>query len=201
MLSRDSVTAVAAKAKRITKESRLASARALLDRQFVGVEFSAEDAASMNEILGTAFDGFCKRDNPRSSKDTRHLYACFAGLWKDVSWRKFIVRPSQVSLVKAALREAVYSDTRDAFYALVPKECAVCKGLDDLTVDHVGVPFISIANDWIALRGPPALKDGPHGLGRMIADLDTEADWIAFHASRATYQILCRPCNSRKGAR
>ena len=33
----------------------------------------------------------------------------------------------------------------------------------------------------------------------LLADPDQEARWIAFHASRAIYQVLCRSCNSAKG--
>jgi len=193
--------------KQITKTSLFAKARELIDRQAVDVEFSKEDTALMNEILGTAFDSFCKKKNPLWPSDPRHVHACFSELWRDFSWRKVIEQPSAEALVKKALRESVAHDMRDALYAIEPRECAVrgripeCKVDDDLTLDHLDEPFSTIATEWMALRGTPDLKDPPHGQGRMIADADVEADWIAFHASRATYQILCRSCNAIKGAR
>jgi hypothetical protein len=184
-----------------TKKWRIEQARKLIDSQRVNVEFSQKATDEMNELLGTAFDSFCKRRNPVYPGDTRHIYACFSGMWKDVSWKNLIIKPSPMALAKRALRESVAPDLRDAFYAIEPHECAVCSSLDDLTVDHLDEPFNSIATSWIALRGTPDLKEPPHGQGLMFADADLEADWIAFHASRATYQIACRSCNSQKGAR
>lgn len=187
--------------KRVTKTSLLAKARELIDRQEVDVVFCAEDTAAMNEIMGTAFDSFCKKNNPLWPNDTRHVHACFSGLWKDISWKGLIEKPSAASLVKKVLRESVARDMRDALYAIEPRECAACAADDDLTVDHLDEPFNTIATDWMTIRGTPELKEPAHGQGQMIADIDVEADWIAFHASRATYQILCRSCNATKGAR
>lgn len=99
------------------------------------------------------------------------------------------------------MRDAIQADLDDAFDAIEPKECAICLATEDLTCDHTDLAFVDIANEWIATRGTVVIKDGPHGVGSVIADIDLEADWIAFHASRATYQIACRSCNSQKGAR
>lgn len=57
-----------------------------------------------------------------------------------------------------------------------------------------------IAMAFIELNPGFALRK-VKGCGDLIADIDLEAHWIAFHAARATYQLLCRSCNSRKGAR
>jgi hypothetical protein len=38
------------------------------------------------------------------------------------------------------------------------------------------------------------------GIGDVMADADVEAEWVEFHGKRAAYQLLCRQCNSSKGA-
>jgi hypothetical protein len=184
-----------------TKKWRIERVRDLLDSQQVNVEFSQWATDEMNELLGTAFDSFCKRPNLVWPNDTRHLHACFSDTWKDVSWKNLINDPPAVSYVRKAMRDAIRADLDDAFDAIDPKKCAICSTTKDLTCDHTDPAFVHIANAWISLRGSVELKDGPHGVGKVIADVELEADWISFHASRATYRIACRSCNAQKGAR
>lgn len=46
-----------------------------------------------------------------------------------------------------------------------------------------------------------AIIDGPPGAGKMFKCMDTEANWIGFHAARVVWQLMCRSHNASKGKR
>jgi hypothetical protein len=97
------------------------------------------------------------------------------------------------------LRDAVADDLRTYRSDNAAAGCRQCAGADDLTTDHVDPTFFDIAEDFIATELNLPLASGATGRGAILADPDQEARWIAFHASRAVYQVLCRSCNSAKG--
>ena len=74
-----------------------------------------------------------------------------------------------------------------------------CSG--PLHVDHAGMPFDDIAKAFVDEHGMPELIDGPPGAGKILKDINMEANWIGFHAARVVYQLLCARHNCSKGKR
>jgi hypothetical protein len=200
-------------AKRPTKKSLIESARAIIDRNVLGVPFSADDLIEFSRVTGTEVRFAVRRVNPTWPTDPRHIHAVVhdwesAGEW---SWVKAINidrdrDPEQAAAMRRrfneqkALREAIREQLQEFRECCEPQQCETCSSTDNLCADHFDPPFIEIANEFLTRFAPIALRPFP-GTCDRIADPDVEAAWIAFHARRATYQLLCRSCNSRKGAR
>jgi len=175
----------------------------LIDVQPLGVEFSKGAIDEFNKLLGgPTYDSFRKCVDPMHPANKRHIEALRHGeTWKDISWKNRIEDPSAMTRLSKVLRSAVWRDLKDAFDAIEPKVCNWCGSEDGLVPDHDDPSFEAIRNEWVIARGMPDITDAPRGIGKMLADIDVEADWVAFHASRAVYQILCGSCNSKKGHR
>ena len=197
---------------RVSKKSLIERARAIIDRNEIDVAFSANDLVEFSEVVGTEVRFAVRKVNP-TYPDPRHLHVIV------YDWD----RPNQWSWVKAitidrgrdpevaaemrrrvndlkALRQSVREQLQEFRDSYEPQQCEICGVEDDLCADHLDPPFIEIANAFLSQFGPIALEPYP-GCCDRIADPDVEASWIAFHAQRAIYQLLCRSCNSRKGSR
>lgn len=188
--------------KKITKKYRLEKAREIIDRNAIDVPFNSYDVECFSIVCDKEIDGAVRRINPQfPHSDPRHLHTLIDGVWEARSWRKWINPLSPEQEVKRVMRFSVSEDMRDFMSSCYPQECEICGSVDDLTVDHVSPPFDDIANNFISESGIPEIV-GPRDTSRVInefADIDAEASWIAYHASSATYQILCRSCNASKG--
>ena len=184
---------------KLTKKRRLEIAREVIDRNVLGRAFSPEDTAEMNYALGTNYQGFERRHNPRHPTDPRHLYRQDMFGWESLSWNKCINPISDTAQIKAVLRESIAPCIAEAKVAL-SATCEHCGSASNTTVDHTDPPFDDIANDY--LKGvSPEIQPHPSGSGWMFKVESVEAHWITFHAARATYQTLCRSCNASKGKR
>ena len=79
----------------------------------------------------------------------------------------------------------------------------LCASEDTLSVDHKDKPFITMVRDF--LKDHPGMTDAVQndasGAGWFIADETIKETWVLYHKVNATYQILCKSCNSKKGAR
>lgn len=202
-----------AKPKRVSKKSLIERARSIIDRNEMDVPFSPDDLIDFSEVTGTEVRFAVRRVNPTWPKDPRHVHAIVydwtePGEW---SWRKAIEidrdrDPAQAAELRRrfneqkALRESIREQLREFRECVDPQQCELCGSGNDLCADHLDPPFIEIANEFLRQYGPLRLSPFP-GCCDHIADPDVEAAWIAFHAQRATYQLLCRSCNSKKGAR
>lgn len=198
---------------RATLGAKVALAREIIDGYPLDVPFSADHCAQLADLTDTEIRFVVRRENPAFPSDKRHLHV-IAYDWfepQQWSWRSALQiahsrdpeearanRERQKAMF--ALRFAVRADMADFRSAQIPAECAVCGALDDLTTDHVKPPFIAIAREFLGLHPTIDLRK-VQGCGDLIASADLEAEWISFHASRATYQLLCRSCNASKGAR
>jgi 5-methylcytosine-specific restriction endonuclease McrA len=199
--------------RRQTLLSKLERAREIIDCYAIGQPFAETHVDEIAELSGTLLRGLWRKSNPLYPNDKRHVHA-LAYDWLEPeqwSWRTAIqiahARDPQEARqarerqkVVLALRHAIKSDMEDFRHSQHPYECAVCGASNDLTTDHKKPPFSLIAGEFLKDRGPIALRDVP-GHSGIIADEDLEAQWITFHAARAVYQLLCRSCNSSKGAR
>lgn len=184
---------------KLTKKRRLEIAREVIDRNVFGKAFSPADTAEMNYALGTAHQGFERRHNSRFPADPRHLYCLGLFGWESLSWNKCVSPVSETAKLKAVLRESIAPCTAEAREVL-GDTCAHCGSASNLTVDHTDPSFDEIAKAY--LKGVnPEIAPHPSGSGWMFTVESVEAHWIAFHASRAAYQTLCRSCNSSKGKR
>lgn len=83
-----------------------------------------------------------------------------------------------------------------------------CPGCDcllhalNISVDHK-YPFSAILRDWLEETGLTLKKIKLVGRGntKKIKDPAIAESWKHFHKQKATYSLLCRSCNSSKGAK
>lgn len=187
---------------KITKKRREEIAREIIDRNTLGVPFNNIDVSEFSAACQECMDGVVRKVNPQFPKDPRHLHMLIDGEWQSKSWRKMIYPVSKEQDAKRIMRHAIRSDMNDFISSTSDRFCQHCFGEENLTVDHVSPPFDEIANDFIMIYGIPEFEDPPPGhVVKIFNCMDLEAKWVAFHASFACYQVLCRSCNSSKGAR
>jgi len=183
----------------LTKKARIDMIRARIDANAMGIPWSEIDVDFFNLVCGTVFAGIKRMRNPSYPSDPRHIHVHNGNLeWHEFSWNKAIngegLRP-----VHKVLRDAVADDLRAYRADNAQNGCEKCAAVVDLTTDHVDPPFFEIAEQFIAAEPEINLVRGASGSGWIMESVEQEARWIAFHASLATYQVLCRSCNSAKG--
>lgn len=182
----------------LTKKDREVLAQQLIDANQMDVAFTPAHTQKMNLLLGTSFEGFVRRLNPSFPNDLRHLHRKTEDGWVAFSWKKRIYPVSLEQRLKKVMRDAVWPEM-DAFLQSQDEPvCAHCGALEDLTVDHTPA-FDAVAQAFMDEYGMPPVVKTECGVGRMFENIDDEAAWIAFHAARVTYAVLCRQCNSSKG--
>jgi 5-methylcytosine-specific restriction endonuclease McrA len=197
---------------RPSKAAATLAIRELIDRQHYDIPWSDANREELCRLTGSELAAVYRRRNLAFPSDTRHLHAIRPGesepsQW---SWRNaltlFYARdPESGELARRrnrdikTLRTAIAEELRTARDLVGATACAVCGRADDLTVDHKEPPFISIAAAFLEERGPLRTRE-VQGAGACL-EHEQFTEWLEFHASRATYQLLCRSCNSKKGAR
>jgi 5-methylcytosine-specific restriction endonuclease McrA len=187
--------------KPLTKKARMEIARSIIDRNQMDVEFSAEDVAEMAEICGYPYEGCVIRQNTEFPNSTRHLHIKVNGEWSPWSWSKDIKGRNLLADTKAVMRREVQPHMAVYMEHSLQHECRLCGAANDLTVDHENPPFIKIVESYVDAFGWPEIVERPSKIGNMIKSRDVAFAWYTFHASQANYQILCRSCNSSKGAK
>lgn len=154
-------------------------------------------------------------------RDATYLYVRKHGRWFAVSWRACIVRmrrqrcdalPREVQQLHSAMRTAIRRQLATWRKANAPKGalCSSCGATatraSPLQVDHADPPFKTLRDMFLATCAPESLplRFG-YGVSHASAFLPENKalarQWQRFHQERATYQILCKPCNASKGAR
>ncbi len=190
-----------------TLKSKMSRCRALIDRTPFGCEFTAADLAEFNELTGVDATAARHMPNPTYPSDPRYVQVRGPDGWDGISWTNRIRSPNPKTELHKTLRVEIDPIIAEVKAALNVRVCpnptgnAKCNGPNNLQVDHVGLPFDEIASMFIAMSGPIDIEKGPPGGVDTIRDRDLAAHWIEFHASHATYQILCRSCNASKGKR
>jgi hypothetical protein len=173
--------------------------RAVIDTYEIGVEFSATDVALIRQITKAPVKRIKRKINPTFPSDTRHIHAVFTGdEWIPFSWVKAISGTGDE--VARTMRFVIKQDMDD-YRDRAKDHCALCDATTTLAVDHKDTPFSAIKSEFIAMHGVPELRDWSVGAPKIFKDFELEARWIKYHASRATYQILCKSCNSKKGTK
>lgn len=183
------------------KKDRKDAVRQLIGRYPHNIEFSTEDVALLSDLTETHLFRAIRRINAEFPSDPRHIHVVFFGEddWVPFSWNKAISPVKHESEVKKAMRGCIKRDM-DEFRWSVEQECEECGATEDLCCDHV-YPFNRIAMRFIEAHGLPELKEGRPGEGWILADESVVDDWVIFHTENAVYQLLCRSCNSSKGAK
>lgn len=180
------------------KGQRKDAVRNLIDSVPVSEFFSAAQVQEFNALTGQSFTTVQKSVN-QTFPDPRHVHCdgdCF-------SWNSAIDAKSpeayQRLKVHKSMRDAI-SGQIDLQRMILPKNCEVCQCAENVHVDHLSPPFHVIADAFIALHGMPALRRGTCGGAPKMED-DIAALWMEYHDHAATYQSLCRKCNSSKGGK
>lgn len=184
-----------------TKTKRKELVRDLLDTIHVGRWFNDEEVFIFNELTGFEYKKYKIVLSPFShEKKPRNVYV------QDVqemrSWRKQIddfdyTKKQRINQMQA-MRNAIIPSLQKQNLGM---ECNLCGSKEYLTVDHKTIPFIDIAEGFLSFypnfeTGTPVNK-----LGHYFIDGKLEQEFITIHDELADYQLLCRSCNSKKGAK
>jgi hypothetical protein len=185
------------------KTERKAAIRALIDKYKFNWPFNERDTAQINKLTGWSFKGYQRVKNPKWTTDMRCLAHTSDGQkWEIWSWNKAVDNYGSFGDMLEAMRLAVQYQIRK-FAASAQEQCAVCGSTECLAIDHKDVPFIVLVRDFIKANPNmnEAIENDASGAGWYIKDLDVKDTWVRFHKVNATYQVLCRSCNSKKGAK
>ena len=178
-----------------TKKWREEKIREILDSHEFYKPFNDEVLGVVNEVLGTKF--YAAKRTPyhphHRNMQVQHYQGEDFGDW---SWKKTIRPPSEIKDAFDVMRKAIQHELDEYRHRSSP-ECVKCGSSENPTVDHKTIPFIQIAQAYIEQFGLPERYHGGNGAGWLLAEPDM---WIDFHWEMADYQILCRSCNSAKGA-
>lgn len=188
-----------------TKKARLEAVRKLIDSAKMWAEWTPQQLEELSDLTGVHIRYAMRKPNPSFPSDKRMLEV-ITGEWTKPaawSWRRAIESSGDTEAYTkakrvAALRHGILGQIAGARAALGDK-CEQCGAADDLTVDHAEQAFTRIASDFLAMFPVIALKD-TDGAGGVIADDVLLQAWQKFHHDRAVYALLCRSCNSTKGA-
>lgn len=175
----------------------------VIDTNRIGSPMVGQDLAWFRLLHGSRIKAACRMVNPEFPTDPRHVQVIPNGgtQYEPWSWNKAISAISERQELHRAMRKAVEPD-RDEAAAAIEDVCEKCSATEHIQMDHVGMPFVELADGWLAsFDPPPSLVDGPSSIGRQFESADVEADWIQYHAERVVWQKLCRSCNASKGAR
>lgn len=189
---------------KIAKQRRKDICREIIDRCPIGHEFPALDLAEFNAMCGTSWPA-AKHMLNEEYPDPRHVHVLHDdGQWRAFSWNNAISPKTDWTKLCKVMRAAVEEQAKDFRSATSDQVCAWefkggCNG--PLQADHAGMPFDDIARAFVDEHGVPELIDGPPGAGKMFKCMDTEANWIGFHAARVVWQLMCRSHNASKGKR
>lgn len=192
---------------KMTKKARIERAREIIDRNDYGIPFNDQDLLDFSAITGCEIRYACRRIDPNYPTNDRHVEV-LAYDWEKPqgwSWRKAIqigqhdverhIRARLTQAMRSAIAEQIVEFTVNA-----DKSCESCATTESLTVDHVWPPFSHIMDAYINDFGVPQIEED-NGSGFRFTDDFEERRWQDYHHNLAKLGILCRSCNSKKGAR
>ena len=134
-----------------------------------------------------------------------------SGGFIDCSWKKCIAnffgkynkeQATRSRVLNALRNEAFGSAKMMEARAALGKKCADCgKGCRKLVVDHAGIPFAQIVDEYVDSKGV-AISALPVRYYNGAYHLRTGGTaWRLFHDERAELVGLCAGCNMRLGSR
>lgn len=189
------------KKNKTTKKYRTDRCREIITSYAVRARFTDTDVDELRSLLGVQFQSAERRTNQTYPSDPANLWVLYdADCWESLSWRKCISPKTDIQTRYSAMRFSIADDIHE-LRGTLGAECETCGSLENLQVDHKNPTFKQIADEFIASNGMFEIINNHDGAGWVFCNKDSEAGWIAFHASRATYQMLCGSCNASKGAK
>jgi hypothetical protein len=183
------------------KTERKTLVRNLLDRQPLDTLFPDQDLATLNSLTGWEAAAAKRVFNKTHPSDTRCVAISNGGDFEVWSWVKAIDGYRYSKNVTRAMRHAIQAQMMEYMDSAVPI-CVGCGTGSFLSVDHKTKSFTKLAanfrNDFAKLDYE--LANDNDGSGWRLKHQRTGDAWNEYHKSLADYQILCRSCNSAKGA-
>lgn len=187
----------------MTKKQRLEKAKAIIDQYSIGEKFNDQHLKEFEELTGAHFVYIKRVPHKPGHQPARHL-ECTCPEWNvydgTFSWQRAVQKLSNAQYKKLAtnqaMREAV-QPYQKAWLLKQEKVCAACLSTENAQADHKDIPFIKIQSSFADQFGEPE-ANYEREVGWKIRN---ERQWIEYHNSVATYQVLCRSCNASKGAR
>lgn len=184
----------------MTIKARKELAKAIIDRNQTGVDFELDDLIEFNTVIQGDFLAIRRMDNPTFPGDKRYIQVFDGSDWYGFSWNKAI-SPASVDDLSMAMRDAIRVDVDQFRINADPQKCNHCGSELNLATDHIHPPFKKIKELFIQINGEVELEDGAPGSSKVIKHQTIKDAWVEFHRSLAIYQLLCRSCNSKKGAK
>lgn len=187
----------------MTKKQRHEKAEAIIDQYSIGEKFNDQHHEEFEDLTGVAFNWIQRVPAKPGHAPARHL-ACSCPEWDNhvgtFSWQDAVKRFKEPQLkqlhINRAMRKAVQRDQK-AWLLKQEKVCAACLSTENAQADHKDIPFIKIQSSFADQFGEPEVYYDP----KLAWKIKNEQQWIEYHNSVATYQVLCRSCNASKGAR
>jgi 5-methylcytosine-specific restriction endonuclease McrA len=193
---------------KLTKKFRKETTRALLDTIKVGAWFGDKEVEAFNTLTGFEYKKYKKilaPDDIRQNGVGVPVRNVWVGDVKEMrSWLKQIDDPEHLKRKewnpRQAMRNAIKSEMIQQAKFL-GNHCEHCNSQTNLSVDHKDIPFSVIADTFLEVH--PDIETGtpPGEMGHFFMDKDLEQKFLDIHNAIATYQLLCRSCNSKKGNR
>lgn len=128
------------------------------------------------------------------------------GTFEDISWRICISGKEKTTKheLASALRYSINEQTYDFKKNTETNFCSLCKRASDVYhVDHV-IQFDELMQNFIEITLFPTptsydnASDGSNRRAFKEKDHDFETEWKKYHATHATYRMLCETCNLRR---
>lgn len=145
------------------------------------------------------------------NKDTFSWIDCCKNInMNNKNKNKIIKDENKINLIKA-MRYTIYPETNSfkiskKIYRTNNLMCNICNKIDDFKkfdVDHLSPSFKNISDNFLKTRNDiPVIFNKCSVNKTMIFTENDEIfknDWLNYHNNNATYQILCKSCNSKKG--
>jgi hypothetical protein len=162
-----------------------------------------------NEKIGIGIDYFYIQPNPLIRKYYQTMIHRLDGTDIDFSWTyccKFKERTFTDNLIRS-MRQALKTDIinyKNSYTKLICNFCKIDNELyENYHVDHDIISFKTLSTNFLQLSKHkiPTIFDKCEIYKLTIfkeCDTDFKNEWVSYHNSNCTLQILCRDCNLRK---
>lgn len=121
--------------------------------------------------------------------------------WKDCA-RKTNTVESVSTQLNNAMRHAIIEDCMKFKYNNIDGKCVICKSTDNIQTDHIE-PFSKIKDSFLATQtNSPSTFDLETSINQTVfkaSDINFANLWVEYHRKHASFQLLCRTCNLKKG--
>jgi len=190
--------------KTLSKKERKELVKELIDPIRVGQWFNEQEVDLFNQLTGFEFTKYRKVLNSANPNDKK-IRNIWVGDVKEMrSWNKQIDDPEKINRLeinaKQAMRNSIAPEMMQQQKCL-GNYCEHCGSQTNLSVDHRDISFNVMAEAFLETYPTIETWSPPGKQGHYFRDEQLEQEWLTVHNALATYQLLCRSCNSKKGAK